>query len=113
MLFGSQATGRARAGSDCDVGIIPVDPNLALHDELALASALSAAVSSEVDVVRLDGDAPLLGAEVARDGVCLFEAMPGIFAAYRAEATSKWLDFEATIAPHRARFLGRLAGSGK
>jgi predicted nucleotidyltransferase len=109
VLFGSAATGRARAGSDVDVGIIPADPALALHDELALAAALSAAVSAEVDLVRLDADAPLLGAQVAREGVCLLEAEPGVFAAFRAEAISLWLDFEETIAPHRALFLRRLA----
>jgi uncharacterized protein len=109
VLFGSQATGRAGATSDFDVGIIPIDPRLSLHDELALAASLSAAVSSEVDLVRLDDDGPVLGAEVARAGICLFEASPGVFAAYRATAMSRWVDFEATVAPHRARFLRTLA----
>jgi predicted nucleotidyltransferase len=110
VLFGSRANGRAGSASDFDVGIIPSDPRLSLHDELALAAALSGAVSTEVDVVRLDDGPPLLGAEVARGGVCLFERAPGIFAAYRADSISRWIDFEDTIAPHRARFLGRLAG---
>jgi hypothetical protein len=35
---------------------------------------------------------------------------PGTFAAFRAEAMSRWIDFEETIAPHRAHFLRRLAG---
>src|SRR5258708_7791290 len=65
VLFGSRTTGRARAGSDFDVGIVPVDPDLALSEELALASSLSGAVSAEVDLVRLDQDNPLLGAELA------------------------------------------------
>jgi predicted nucleotidyltransferase len=108
VLFGSQSTGGAHAHSDFDVGFIPTDARLPLREELAFAAALSAAVSAEVDLVRLDDDAPLLGAEVARHGTCLFEAAPGVFAAYRAEAISRWLDFEETIAPHRARFLRRL-----
>jgi predicted nucleotidyltransferase len=113
VLFGSRATGRARADSDFDVGIVPVDAALPLNRELALAASLSGAVSAEVDVVRLDDDAPLLGAEVARSGVCLFEAAPGAFAAYRADAMSRWIDFEETIAPHRATFLRRLAGNAR
>jgi predicted nucleotidyltransferase len=113
VLFGSRATGRARQGSDFDIGIVPVDPDLSLHDELTLASALSEAVGAEVDVVRLDGDAPQLGAEVARAGVCLLEEAPGVFAAYRADAISLWLDFEETIAPHRAHFLRKLAARGR
>ncbi len=110
VLFGSRARGRARPDSDFDVGILPVDPGLSLHDELELASALSAAVGAEVDVVRLDDDAPLLGAEAARDGVALIEQAPGTFAAYRARAMSRWIDFEGTLAPHRRRMLRRLAG---
>jgi hypothetical protein len=64
-------------------------------------------------VVRLDRDDPLLGREVARDGVCLVEAEPGLFAAYRAEATSRWLEYDETVAPHRERFLKRLAGRSR
>jgi predicted nucleotidyltransferase len=113
VLFGSRATGRAHAGSDFDVGIIPVDPEMSLHDELALASSLSAAVSAEVDVVRLDEDAPLLGSEVARHGVCLFEAHPGVFAAYQADAMSRYIDFEETIGPHRVVWLRRIGGADR
>ena len=113
LLFGSRATGRAHPGSDFDVGILPASPDLTLHDELVLAAELSAAVSAEVDVVRLDHASPLLEAEAARDGVCLLEAAPGLFRAYRASAISRWIDFEETIAPHRARFLRRLAEGGR
>ncbi len=109
VLFGSQATGRARDGSDFDIGIWPVDPELTLHDELVLAAALSEAAGAEVDVVRLDVDAPQLGAEVARTGLCLFEEAPGAFAAFRADAIARWIDFDETVAPHRAAFLRRLA----
>jgi len=108
VLFGSRATGRARESSDFDVGILPVAP-LTLREELALAVALSAAVGREVDVVRLDTADPLVGREVAQTGVCLLESEPGAFAAFRATAMSHWADFEETIAPHRSRFLRRLA----
>lgn len=108
VLFGSRATGKSRSGSDFDVGILPVG-TLTLRAELELAAALSAAVKREVDVVRLDADDPLLGREVAQTGVCLLESTPGQFAAFRATAMSVWGDFEETIAPHRSRFLRRLA----
>jgi predicted nucleotidyltransferase len=112
VMFGSLARGQGRQDSDVDVGIIPVDPDLPLHDELCLASALSNAAGRDVDLVRLDVDDALLGAEVARDGICLLEACPGTFAAYRADAMSRWMDWEETIAPHRAHMLRRLAGGG-
>jgi predicted nucleotidyltransferase len=57
VLFGSQATGKALAGSDVDVGILPLDPAMSMGEELAFASALSAVTGTEVDLVRLD-DAP-------------------------------------------------------
>lgn len=110
VLFGSRATGRSRPGSDFDVGIVPVDPEMSLRDELALSSSLSAVTGAEVELVRLDRVDPLVGREVARDGVCLFEQAPGTFAAYRADAMSTWIDFEETIAPHRAHLLRRLGG---
>jgi uncharacterized protein len=109
VIFGSYAQGRARADSDVDVGILPVDPALSWHDELALAARLSEAAGAEVDLVRLDREDPLLGREVARTGVCLLEAALGEFAAYRADAMSRWYDFDELIAPYRARFLARLA----
>lgn len=111
VLFGSRARGNARATSDFDVGIVPADASLPLADELTLASALSGVAGAEVDLVRLDRDDPLLGREVAQGGICLFEAAPGVYSAYRATAMSVWIDFEETIAPHRATFLRKLAGS--
>lgn len=109
-VFGSRATGKARAGSDVDIGIIPTDIDIPIAAELGLASALSAIVGSEVDLVRLDTAAPLLAREVALHGVCLCEAKPGAFAAWRANAMAQWIEFDEIVAPHRARFLRRLAG---
>lgn len=111
VLFGSRASGTGRPQSDFDVGILPHDPSFTLRDELALSSALSGVLRAEVDLVRLDRDDPLLGREVAVSGVCLFEAEPGTFAAYRAAAASRWIEFDETIAPHRQRLLRRLAGT--
>lgn len=112
VVFGSRATGKARPESDFDVGVLPLDPGLTLHEELAFAAKLSEALEAEVDLVRLDTDDPLLGREVAQHGICLVEREPGAFAAYRADAMSRWIDFDEVMAPHRERFLRRLAGDG-
>lgn len=109
VLFGSRARGDARASSDFDVAVLPVDRDLPLRDELALASTLSDITGTEVDVARLDGDDPTFEHEVALHSVLLYEARPGELAAFRADATSRWFDFEEAIAPHRRRFLARLA----
>lgn len=109
VLFGSQATGRAREESDFDIGVLPTSPDYSLRDELALASSLSAITRTEIDLVRLDGDNPLLLREIALQGVCLFERTPGLFAERRARALSEWIDFDELVAPHRRRFLERLS----
>lgn len=111
VLFGSRATGKAVAGSDIDIGIVPADAQMSIGEELGFASALSAVTGTEVDLVRLDHAAPLLGREVALSGVCLLEEHPGVFAAWRAAAMSEWIDFDEMIAPHRERFLQRLTQS--
>ena len=78
VLFGSRATGKAVAGSDIDIGIVPANAQMSIGEELAFASALSAVTGTEVDLVRLDHAAPLLGREVALSGVCLLEEHPGL-----------------------------------
>ena len=108
VLFGSRARGTAREESDADVAIFP-EGVLSLEAELKLAAALSGASRLEVDLVRLDRADPLLAREAARTGIAVFEARPGEFSAFRANAISAWLDFDETIAPHRARFLARIA----
>lgn len=96
-------------GSDVDLGILPIEPQLPIAEELAFATEVSAATGTEVDLVRLDHADPLLGREIARCGVCVFEAQPGAFVAWRAFAVSQWIEFDEIIAPHRERFLRRLA----
>jgi predicted nucleotidyltransferase len=109
VLFGSRASGRVHPRSDVDVGVMPLDAALSLHDELAFAAILSTAASAEVDLVRLDVDDALLGREVARTGIALYERTPGAFAAYRARAMSVWVDMNETLEPHRAHLLRRLS----
>jgi predicted nucleotidyltransferase len=50
MLFGSAARGTAHPGSDLDIGIVPVDPDLALSIELDLQAELMVAVQDALDV---------------------------------------------------------------
>jgi len=109
VLFGSRAKGTARADSDADVGVLPIDETWTLSGELELARRLSEAVGVEVDLVRLDRDDPVLGLEIARHGQLLFEVTPGTFSAWRAQAASVGLEFEEVIAPHRRTYLERLA----
>jgi len=76
-LFGSHAKGIGRPSSDVDIAVL-IDPQvpeerwLDLH--LQLADALSGALGREnLDVVLLNRATGLLGMEVVRDGILLFE----------------------------------------
>jgi predicted nucleotidyltransferase len=109
VLFGSRVSGRVHPSSDVDVGVLPLDRALSLHDELSFAATLSTAADAEVDLVRLDVDDALLGREVARTAIALYERTPGAFAAYRARAMSVWVDMNETLEPHRAHLLRRLS----
>jgi len=73
VLFGSQARGRARPGSDVDLAVQGEK-----LDILSLARDLSLATRHEVQVVDLgrDLDYPLLNA-IARDAVWVHQGRPG------------------------------------
>jgi predicted nucleotidyltransferase len=109
MLFGSAARGTMHAGSDVDIGFIPVDPDLPLGDELDLQLALSAACGREVDLVRLDHAQTLLKWQVAREGRVLVAGGPFETSRFVATAAAEWLDFEPGYTRAAERFRQRLA----
>lgn len=92
VLFGSAARGALRADSDVDVAIVPVDPELALSDELALQARLSKAAERDVDLVRLDRASSLLRWRVAREGVGLWADPPFELPRFRARAAIEHAD---------------------
>jgi uncharacterized protein len=70
-LFGSQARGTARPGSDADVAVLiesPIPPG----DIRILQEALSNAAGCDVDLVDLETASPLLRFEVVKAGQRLF-----------------------------------------
>jgi predicted nucleotidyltransferase len=108
VLFGSAARGALRPESDVDIGVIPIDPELPLSDELALERRLEEACGRQVDVVRLDRASTFLLGEVARDGQPLLEITDGEFARFRARALGEWLDFAPAFERTAERFRQRL-----
>jgi predicted nucleotidyltransferase len=81
LLFGSQARGRAGAGSDVDVAVLA--PGV---DGLELASELSHAIGREVDVIALEDPSVPLLAQLVRDSIVVHEGVPGAAASWRARA---------------------------
>lgn len=111
-VFGSRATGTARADSDIDLAWLPADPNIPLSEELALQAELTRVAGGEVDLVRLDRASTICRHEVARDGQ-LLTGSPASFARFRAEAVGEYLDFEPALREATERFRRRLAAGGK
>jgi predicted nucleotidyltransferase len=95
--FGSAARGRLHAGSDVDVYVrLRHGASWSPHQELSLASELSAAVGREVDltVEHEDRTSVLLRLEVARHGRLLCERRPGAWVELRARAMLAYADIE-------------------
>lgn len=80
VLFGSQARGTARAGSDTDIGV------------LRGSGPRDARGLERFDLVWLDEASWLLCSEVAREGRCLWQASPGAFENFQSESLRRsWL----------------------
>lgn len=89
LLFGSQARGDAHAASDWDFAYI-AGPEI---DVAGLLTTLVLEVGTDrVDLVDLHGASGLLRYRAARDGVTLFERVPGLADAFRVEAVDFWCD---------------------
>jgi predicted nucleotidyltransferase len=89
VLFGSTAKGRARTGSDVDLGVACEGA----ADLAALHVAVAPRLGTErVDLVDLRRTAPLLAFEVARTGRVLFERQPGTFRAFQSLASRRYAD---------------------
>jgi predicted nucleotidyltransferase len=81
LLFGSQAQGRAHAGSDVDVAVLAPGVDL-----LGLASDLGGAVNAEVDVVSVqDAPIPLLK-ELVEHAIVVHQSNGNEAAGWRARA---------------------------
>jgi predicted nucleotidyltransferase len=107
LLFGSHARGASGPGSDVDVAMIAPGVDL-----LAVASALSVACGQEVDLVSLtDPGIPLLE-ELVRDADVLYEAEPGLGAAWRSTALATLEIDRPWYARMRDAWLARVAREG-
>jgi predicted nucleotidyltransferase len=91
ILFGSMATGAARAESDVDVAIRGTGP----LDLVALTNDISQLLHTDaVDVVDLRRASPLLMMEVVRGGCLLYERVAGSYAAFCSLAHRRYADTE-------------------
>ncbi|HMH53544.1 MAG TPA: nucleotidyltransferase domain-containing protein [Candidatus Acidoferrum sp.] len=89
VVFGSRARGDATAASDWDIGILS-DPDLD-HDAL-LADLVRTLGIDRIDLVDLARAGGLVRFRAARDGIAVFERVPGAFADFWREAVDFWCD---------------------
>jgi uncharacterized protein len=104
MLFGSQATGRARAGSDVDVAVL-LTPEQAQQSATQALRRLIAALSCELaadrlDVIILNTASPALAFQVLKHGRVAFERDNRDLHRFRVRTYSAHADYE-----HAERFF--------
>jgi predicted nucleotidyltransferase len=110
VLFGSIARGDHHAGSDVDVGIVPVDPMLPMRAELELQRRLEAACGRPVHLVRLDRASTLLKWKVANDGRPLVNDPPHAWSRFVARSAMEFAELAPQLREAEERFRARLAG---
>lgn len=111
LLFGSQAQGTSRVGSDYDIAVILKQLANAARVYDVLYDLLAKKINQlvDIDIVFLH-DAPMeLQSHVAKYGIVLFQTTPPVFADYKGRVMLTLADF----APLRKEFqnatLGRIA----
>lgn len=104
VVFGSRARGGARADSDLDLAY---DGEV---DEVSLMELVGRIAHCDVDLVRLDRADVILKNRIAREGVPVFQAAPGAFARFAADAALEYLDLEPLLVDSRRRYLRRVGG---
>jgi predicted nucleotidyltransferase len=94
LLFGSNARGDARSGSDVDVaiGLVP-GTRLSAQDIGDLVSRLESATGRTVDLVILDEAPPAIAYRVFRDGVEVVVRDRAALVDRKARAILEYLDF--------------------
>jgi len=95
VVFGSQAQGKARPGSDIDVAVRWIRRDWEdVERELALIGELTEVIwgDGDLDVSFLNGASPLLLFEVACSGVPLYERQPGDFNLFQSYAARCYYD---------------------
>jgi len=94
VVFGSAARGQAASWSDLDVGVIGVD----FWRGQEIGGILGDIIGREPHVVDLERADTWLRYNVARDGVLLHEASPGVWVAFQAQAMVMWFDLAPIVA---------------
>jgi predicted nucleotidyltransferase len=103
VVYGSAARGEETSRSDIDLAVL-LDEDAAGDALWEIDCDVGAALHRPVDLVDLRRVPPLLGFEIAREGVVLVEREPGLWAEVKARSMLRWWDWAPT-----ARMIHRVA----
>ena len=99
VLFGSQVAGKPHPQSDIDLAVWPSEPVLPLM-KLSWLCELETSLGQAVSLVLVSSDLdPVLGLEISRHGLPIFEAEPGLWAERRAQL---WHAYDDSLPFRRA-----------
>ena len=93
VLFGSQATGKTRVGSDIDIAVLSDRKAISPEYEFEVFVAfLWFFHRADVDVIMLNHAPLLLGYKIATIGKVLYESRPNVWRDFRLLAIKKHAD---------------------
>jgi hypothetical protein len=108
-LFGSQATGRARADSDIDLAIVPRDPSVRKR-KLAMLTDLAREGFSSVDLVFLDVKDVVLRYEAVHQNRVIYQTDDFDRGSYYSKIVRMYLDFRPYLRVQREAYKQRRLG---
>ena len=115
-VFGSVATGRARADSDIDIAVLlarRLPPARTLSYRLKLMADLGAALRrSDVEVVILNDAPPLLAHRVLSKGKLVYERSASARVRFQVQTASRYFDLIPTLEMHM-RYLKQHVREGR
>ncbi|MGI8904497.1 MAG: nucleotidyltransferase domain-containing protein [Solirubrobacterales bacterium] len=111
-LFGSRASGQARADSDADIAVMPTR-ELGLRAQARLAQGLARALAvPDLDLVLLDRATLELRGHIVQTGRLLFSADEPARVAFEVRTRSEYLDFLPTLKALERAYLAQVARHG-
>jgi predicted nucleotidyltransferase len=107
FVFGSEAAGTPRRGSDLDLAALLRRRPDAL-ELLDARTGLEAIVGREVDLVDLGAASPILARQVLRSGRCVFGSSAPALASFEATLPSRYEDLKRVRAEAESALVQRV-----
>jgi uncharacterized protein len=107
-VFGSRATGAARASSDIDLAVL-AGRHVGFLEEQRLADRLEHVLGVPVDLIVLDRASLELRGRIVQEGELVFGQDQPARVAFEVRTRSEYFDFLPTLQMHTESYLRRVA----